>query len=76
MAKDIGEIECTLENCLTDADGSLVVSLRVAKDETYAAKQIVAKIRTGQAARNGSKRRFAGGEKSEASTQTVIFTYL
>lgn len=49
MAKDIGEIECKLENCLTDADGSLVVSLRVAKDETYTAKQIVAKIRTGLA---------------------------
>lgn len=49
MAKDIGEIECKLENCLTDADGSLVVSLRVAKDETYTAKQIVVKIRAGLA---------------------------
>lgn len=49
MANLIGEIECKLENCLTDADGSLVVSLRVPKDESYTAKQIVAETRTGLA---------------------------
>ena len=54
MAKEIGKMNCTLENCLTDADGSLVLSLRVAKDETYAAKQTVATIRTGLA--NGKER--------------------
>ena len=54
MAKEIGKMNCTFENCLTDADGSLVLSLRVAKDETYAAKQTVATIRTGLA--NGKER--------------------
>lgn len=54
MAKEIGKLNCTLENCLTDADGSLVVSLRVPKDETYTAKQTVATIRTGLA--NGKER--------------------
>lgn len=49
MANVIGEMECKLENCLTDADGSLVVSIRVAKDDSYAAKQTVAAIRTGLA---------------------------
>ena len=46
MAKEIGKFNCTLENCLTDADGSLVLSLRVPKGETYTAKQTVAAIRT------------------------------
>lgn len=54
MAKEIGAIECKLENCLTDADGSLVVSLRVDKGEAYAAKQIVAAVRIGLA--NGKER--------------------
>lgn len=49
MAKEIGKFNCTLENCLTDADGSLVLSLRVPKGETYTAKQTVAAIRTGLA---------------------------
>ncbi len=54
MAKEIGKINCALENCLTDADGSLVLSLRVPKDESYMAKQTVATIRTGLA--NGKER--------------------
>lgn len=54
MAKEIGKVNCALENCLTDTDGSLVLSLRVAKDEAYAAKQTVATIRTGLA--NGKER--------------------
>lgn len=54
MAKEIGKFNCTFENCLTDADGSLVLSLRVAKDETYPAKQTAATIRTGLA--NGKER--------------------
>ncbi|MCM1368249.1 MAG: hypothetical protein NC184_05535 [Roseburia sp.] len=49
MAKEIGKFNCALENCLTDADGSLVVSLRIPKDESYTAKQTVAAIRTGLA---------------------------
>lgn len=54
MANIIGEIECKLENCLADADGSLVVSLRVEKGEAYAARQIVADVRIGLA--NGKER--------------------
>ena len=54
MANEIGEIECKLENCLADADGSLVVSLRVEKGEAYAARQIVADARIGLA--NGKER--------------------
>lgn len=49
MAGVIGEFECKLENCLTDADGAVVVSIRVPKGESYAAKQTVAAIRTGLA---------------------------
>lgn len=49
MAKEIGKINCSLENCLSDADGSLVVSLRVPKSETFTAKQVIAKVRTGLA---------------------------
>ena len=38
MAKEIGKMNCTFENCLTDADGSLVLSLRVhAKERLTAA---------------------------------------
>lgn len=54
MANEIGEIECKLENCLADADGSLVVSLRVEKGEAYSARQIVADTRIGLA--NGKER--------------------
>jgi hypothetical protein len=54
MAKEIGKFNCMFENCLTDADGSIVLSLRVAKGEVYTAKQTVATIRTGLA--NGKER--------------------
>lgn len=53
MAGVIGEFECKLENCLTDADGSLVLSVRVPYGESYAAKQTVAAIRTGLASGKG-----------------------
>ena len=33
MADALGTIECTIENCLTDRDGSLVMSLRVKSGE-------------------------------------------
>lgn len=49
MASDIGEIECKLENCLADTDGSLVLSLRVSGGDTFTAKQTVATIKTGLA---------------------------
>ena len=52
MAKEIGKFNCSLENCLTDADGSLVVSLRVPKSENFTARQTVAKVRTGLASGN------------------------
>ena len=54
MAGVIGRFGCSLENCLTDADGSLVVSIRVPKGETFTARQTVASIRTGLA--SGNKR--------------------
>ncbi len=49
MASVIGEFECKFENCLADADGSLVLSVRVPNGETFAARQTVAAIRTGLA---------------------------
>ncbi len=49
MASVIGEFECRFENCLADADGSLVLSVCVSNGETYAARQTVAAIRTGLA---------------------------
>lgn len=52
MAKEIGKFNCSLENCLTDADGSLVVLLRVPKSENFTARQTVAKARTGLASGN------------------------
>ncbi len=49
MAKNIGEFECMLENCLSDADGSLVLSLRVPRSEANSARQTAATIKTGLA---------------------------
>ena len=49
MGKHIGEFECKFENCLMDADGSLVLSLRVQKADAYTAKQTAATIKTGLA---------------------------
>lgn len=77
MAKEIGKLNCTLENCLTDADGSLVVSLRVPKDETYTAKQTVATIRTGLA--NGKERltaAFAWYKESRSLNANAYFHVL
>lgn len=33
MAETLGTIECTIDNCLTDRDGSLVIILRAKSDE-------------------------------------------
>lgn len=77
MAKEIGKLNCALENCLTDADGSLVVSLRVPKDETYTAKQTVATIRTGLA--NGKERltaAFAWYKESRSLNANAYFHVL
>ena len=49
MADDIGEIEAKFENCLAAEDGSLVLSLRVPKSESFDAKQIVQKLKAGLA---------------------------
>jgi hypothetical protein len=44
----IGDFECKLESCLTAEDGSLVLSLRVARGDSNAARQTVQAIRAGQ----------------------------
>lgn len=45
---ELGTIECTVENCLTDIDGSLVLSLRARSDERRAVRQILDKARSWQ----------------------------
>lgn len=54
MSSSIGEIDCKYENCLTDGDGSVLISFRVNKADAYAAKQTVAAVKTGLA--NGKER--------------------
>lgn len=49
MASVIGEFGCNLESCLTDSDGSIVLSIRVSQGESYSAKQTAAAIKTGLA---------------------------
>lgn len=48
MADAIGTIECTIENCLTDRDGSLIVSLRAKCGEKRSVEQILDKVLSGQ----------------------------
>lgn len=68
MAKELGKINCLLENCLTDGDGSLVVSLRVPKSESFTAKQMVAKVRTGLAS---GKERLTGAFSWFSETRSL-----
>ncbi len=49
---DLGTIECTVENCLTDFDGSLVLSLRAKPGERREIEQILSKVRSGQIGQN------------------------
>ena len=48
MADALGIIECTIENCLTDRDGSLVMALRAKSGEKRSVEQILDKIHSGQ----------------------------
>lgn len=48
MADALGTFECTIENCLTDRDGSLVMSLRVKSGEKRSVEQILDKVFLGQ----------------------------
>lgn len=52
MADALGTIECTIENCLTDRDGSLVMSLRVKSGEKRSVEQILDKVFLGQKTAN------------------------
>ena len=67
MADALGTIECTIENCLTDRDGSLVMSLRVKSGEKRSVEQILDKVFWGRKRQiNGSQRNLHGIKKSEA----------
>ncbi|MCH5165629.1 MAG: hypothetical protein J1G01_04440 [Clostridiales bacterium] len=48
MADTIGTIECKIENCLTDRDGSLVMLLRANSREKRSVEQILDAMRSGQ----------------------------
>lgn len=48
MADALGTIECTIENCLTDRDGSLVMALRAKSGEKRTVEQILDKVISGQ----------------------------
>lgn len=52
MADTLGTIECTIENCLTDRDRSLVMSLRVKSGERRSVEQILDKVFSGQETAN------------------------
>lgn len=52
MADALGTIECTIENCLTDRDGSLVMALRVKSGERRSVEQILDKVFSGQETAN------------------------
>ena len=52
MADALGTIECTIENCLTDRDGSLVMSLRVKSGEKRSVEQILDKVFLGEKTAN------------------------
>lgn len=49
---NIGNFNCSIENCLSDYDGSLVLSLRIPEAESGVARQIVDKIKTSQHSAN------------------------
>ena len=48
MSSELGIIECTIENCLTDRDGSLVMALRATSRERRSVEQILDKVHAGQ----------------------------
>lgn len=48
MADKIGKIECTIESCMTDRDGSLVMALRAKSGEKRSVEQILDKVLSGQ----------------------------
>lgn len=48
MADTIGTIECTIESCMTDRDGSLVMALRAKSGEKRSVEQILDEVLTGQ----------------------------
>lgn len=48
MPSELGTIECAIENCLTDRDGSLVMALRATSRERRSVEQILEKVRSGQ----------------------------
>ena len=52
MADTLGTIECTVENCLTDRDGSLVMALRVQGSEKRSVDKILDGVRSGQSDAN------------------------
>ena len=47
MADTLGTIECTIDNCLTDRDGSLVIILRAKSVEKRSVEQILDKVLSG-----------------------------
>lgn len=47
MADTLGTIECTIDNCLTDRDGSLVIILRAKSDEKRSVEQLLDKVFSG-----------------------------
>ena len=52
MADTIGTIECTIENCLTDRDGSLVMALRANSREKRSVEQILDEVLSRQTGAN------------------------
>ncbi len=48
MADALGTIECTIENCLTDRDGSLVMALRAHSREKRTVEQILDEVLSGR----------------------------
>lgn len=52
MADTLGTVECSIENCLTDRDGSLVMALRVKSGEKRSVEQILDKVFSGQKTAN------------------------
>lgn len=52
MANTLGTIECTIENCLTDRDGSLVMALRAKSGERRSVEKILDKVLSCQKSTN------------------------
>lgn len=52
MAEALGTIECTIDNCLTDRDGTLVIGLRVKSGEKRSVEKILNKALSWQTGSN------------------------